>query len=209
MQARRERILDATLELIAMGGIDGVSMRKLARRTDLSVQTLYNLFGSREDILVALAQRFAGNVERLVTEDRTLEDPLERLWAMFSTGIAELAENESTYRPILLALFRGTTSTPEVLDPVWDRLASMVAPSLREAIETGLLCPGMSLQTLTAHLLEAYAWNLQQWADGFIDHRQLEARSLYGLALSLLALASDEARPRLRAQLRRCEAART
>lgn len=207
MEARRERILDAALDLVASEGIEGVSMRKLAKRAGLSVQTLYNLFGSREDILLGLTQRFAGEVERLVTEDVALEDPLDRLRAMFSKAIGQLAEHESTYRPLLLALFRATPSTPVRLDPVWNRLARMGAPQISEAIERGLLQPGFSQRALTAHVLESYAWNLQQWADGLIDHGELEARTAYGLALSLLALASDDARPRLLRQLRQGEGA--
>jgi AcrR family transcriptional regulator len=174
----------------------------------LSVQTLYNLFGSREDILLALAQRLTADVERLVANDLTIDDPLDRLRAMFSTAIAKLAAHESTYRPMLLALFRGTARTPERLGPVWARVASMGLPPLAEARERGLLRGSFAEDAFVAHVLESYAWNLQQWAEGFIDHRALETRTLYGLTVGLLALASDDARPRLQKQLKQCERAR-
>jgi AcrR family transcriptional regulator len=208
MQARRERALDAALELIGSDGIDRLSMRRLATRAGLSVQTLYNLFGSREDILIGLAHRFAADVESLIAEDAGIDDPIDRLRAMFSQAIARLAAQASTYRPMLLALFRGTARSPERMASVWERLASMGEPLLHEAAERGQLRSGFSARALTAHTLESYAWNLQQWADGFIDHRDLEVRTLHGVVLSLLAVASDDARPRLLRELERWEEAR-
>ncbi|HSG66475.1 MAG TPA: hypothetical protein VLD39_15810, partial [Gammaproteobacteria bacterium] len=172
-----------------------------------SVQTLYNLFGSREAILLALAQRFTADVEGLVANDRAIDDPLDRLRAMFSTAIANLAAGESTYRPMLLALFRGAARAPEWLGVVWQRVATMAAPALTEARERGLLRDDFAAESFAQHVLEAYAWNLQQWAEGFIDHRTLKARALYGLTVALLAVASDDVRPRLRQQLRSCERA--
>ena len=54
VEARRRRILDAARSLIAKGGMAALSMRKLATEAGLSVTTLYNLYGVRDEILHAL-----------------------------------------------------------------------------------------------------------------------------------------------------------
>ena len=54
VEARRQRILQAARVLLAQGGLGALSMRKLAEEASLSVNTLYNLWGTREEILRAV-----------------------------------------------------------------------------------------------------------------------------------------------------------
>jgi AcrR family transcriptional regulator len=48
-------VLDATLEIIAAGGPDMVSMREVARRAEVSHQAPYHYFGDRAGIFAAIA----------------------------------------------------------------------------------------------------------------------------------------------------------
>src|SRR5689334_6227903 len=50
---RRERILRAARKLVAERGYAGLTMRDLADAARVSVPTLYNLFGSKDAILIA------------------------------------------------------------------------------------------------------------------------------------------------------------
>jgi AcrR family transcriptional regulator len=52
--ARRERVIDAVLELAAEGGYDAIQVRAISERTAISSDTIYRYFGSR-DRLVAEA----------------------------------------------------------------------------------------------------------------------------------------------------------
>ena len=54
LERRRQRILAATRALIAREGADGWSMRKVAQAAEVSVPTLYNLFGSKDEIRSAM-----------------------------------------------------------------------------------------------------------------------------------------------------------
>ncbi|MGB0922380.1 MAG: TetR/AcrR family transcriptional regulator [Alphaproteobacteria bacterium] len=53
---RRARILNAAREMLIDGGPDAVVMRDLAIAADVSVPTLYNMFGSKNGILAASMQ---------------------------------------------------------------------------------------------------------------------------------------------------------
>ena len=48
--ARRQRILDAARGLILRGGVQALSMRKLAEASGLAVKTLYNLWGVANEL---------------------------------------------------------------------------------------------------------------------------------------------------------------
>ncbi|MDE0890512.1 MAG: helix-turn-helix domain containing protein, partial [Phycisphaerales bacterium] len=48
IELRRQKILEAARVLLSRGGLGALSMRKLAEEASLSVNTLYNLWGTRE-----------------------------------------------------------------------------------------------------------------------------------------------------------------
>ena len=56
-RARRERILDAAVELAAEGGYDAVQMREVAERADVALGTLYRYFPSKVHLLVSAMGR--------------------------------------------------------------------------------------------------------------------------------------------------------
>jgi AcrR family transcriptional regulator len=51
--ARRERVLDAALELAAEGGYDAVQMRDVAGRAQVALGTIYRYFSSKDHLLAA------------------------------------------------------------------------------------------------------------------------------------------------------------
>ena len=54
--ARRERVIDAALELAAEGGYDAVQMREVAESSQVALGTLYRYFPSKIHLLVATMQ---------------------------------------------------------------------------------------------------------------------------------------------------------
>ena len=57
IQATRERIIEAAIELYAELGISGTTMRQVALRADVAPGTLRNHFSSREDLDLAMIER--------------------------------------------------------------------------------------------------------------------------------------------------------
>ncbi|WP_131736007.1 TetR/AcrR family transcriptional regulator C-terminal domain-containing protein [Actinomadura roseirufa] len=58
----REKILDAAFVLAADGGLDGLSMRRLARSLGVEAMSLYNHVASKGDLLDAMAGRVLGEI---------------------------------------------------------------------------------------------------------------------------------------------------
>lgn len=65
-QQRSERMLlniqQATLELIASDGVEGLSTRKIAGRAGISVGTLYHYFADKQQVLRGLERRFVDDL---------------------------------------------------------------------------------------------------------------------------------------------------
>ena len=52
--ARRERILDAAMELATEGGYDAVQMREVGTEAGVALGTIYRYFSSKDDLLAAV-----------------------------------------------------------------------------------------------------------------------------------------------------------
>ena len=59
----RRRILTAVADLIESTGIDDASMRQIADAAEVSVRTLYNLFGDKQGLLRALVHESVDEVD--------------------------------------------------------------------------------------------------------------------------------------------------
>ncbi|MFD1939492.1 TetR/AcrR family transcriptional regulator C-terminal domain-containing protein [Nonomuraea mangrovi] len=60
----REKILDAALTLAAEEGLEGLSMRRLAKSLGVEAMSLYNHVSNKADILDGLAERVFSTIER-------------------------------------------------------------------------------------------------------------------------------------------------
>jgi AcrR family transcriptional regulator len=109
MAERRARILAAARKLIVPHGYDGLTMRDLARAARVSVPTLYNLFGSKDAILVAELERSAATVaERMVSGNTCFA----RSMAGFDTGMEMIAEAPEFHRAVMRMAITSPESAP-------------------------------------------------------------------------------------------------
>lgn len=104
---KRERILDATEELILEGGYAAVTSRGVAGRVDMQAPHLHYYFHTIDDLLVAvLRRRSDGAVERM-TAALDSETPLKNWWRIVSDqrGTALFIEllAAANHRPTLRA----------------------------------------------------------------------------------------------------------
>lgn len=74
----RQKILNATLRLIEDGGFEGVSIAAVASAAGVSRQTVYSIFGSREEVvsqaMAGLALEVLGSIEARLKSARTVCD---------------------------------------------------------------------------------------------------------------------------------------
>lgn len=204
-EARRRRILDAARRIIVSGGTSALSMRKLAKEADLSVTTLYNLFGAREDILVALIEDGIDGMDGVLEREAPLADPFERCRAVITVSTRHIAENEEIYRPMMVASYDRLSLDVERDHSIAERAAGMQAVAITAAIEQGLLLDTLDPAQLGRQIYHGYELALVQWAHGLLDEAGFRARALYGLYVALLAVATDKTRPRLQAEVRKVE----
>jgi len=205
IEARRQRILAAARELIAAGGLEALSMRKLAKHAGLSVTTLYNLFGVRDEIVQALVLDAIDQMDLLLEQEAPLDDPIERCRAIVTVSIRIVTGDEAVFRPMVIGAM-SKVGTAGSAGEVTRRAASMQAVAIRAAIDQGLLKGLLDPEQLGRQIYHGYEYASFQWARGVIDAKGFETRARYGLEVVLLGIASRKVRPQIETELARLEA---
>jgi AcrR family transcriptional regulator len=190
---RRDEILAATGRLVASQGVDALSMRKLAEAAGLSVATLYNLFGSRDLILIALVERGMDQMEEAL-EAAAPANPLARGEAVVTVTIDYFTERAAVYQPVWLAQ-RHTEGERSEGRSLTERAADMQRVALRAAVDEGLLHGDLDTTLLGMQIFEGWARAADLWAAGVIDAKGFKSKALHSLYICLLSVATDATRP--------------
>jgi AcrR family transcriptional regulator len=158
--ANGARILDAAMELIAQGGLEALSMARLAEAVDYTAGALYRYFPSKDALLAHLVAQVLEEVQGFLARAEaalpTGAFPLTRVFAL-AQGYREFAKE----RPHGFSLLALTMADPRVLlpqhadaAPVTQRVIStleLLAQALGDAEASGQLAPG-DVTERTLHL---------------------------------------------------------
>ena len=143
MSEQREKILAAASELYLESGLEGLTMRKLARRLGVTAPALYRHYQSREHVLADLARsayrEFTTSLYRAL-EGNTPQERLRRA----GDGYLEFALRHVRWYQILFIAPEqlGGPSLPEDLESMGCAIHQFWVDRVRECQDVGLLREG-------------------------------------------------------------------
>jgi AcrR family transcriptional regulator len=191
-ERRRQRILAAARELVADGGMSGWSMRKLAHAARVSVPTLYNLFGSKEEIRQAMCAGFFDEIDRGLDE-KSLDQPLEQALAFVSEAVDHVVERAPLTRPVLLAQEHGRGGEGVTTPLAIERQRA----AIQAAMDRGDLRTDLRADLLAAQAHAGFHRAALRWAHGDVDAKGFRDNAMYATCVCLLAAATDVTRPEI------------
>jgi len=196
---RRARILAAARKLVAERGYDGLTMRDLARTARVSVPTLYNLFGSKDAILVAELQSWASRIAaRLPTGGDSF---FARGMAGFEAGMQALAEAPEMTRAIMRMALTSPESSP-MRRRAEDGFIAIMAGNLAAAKAAGQLADWAEPQLVARHLFAAHTAVSLAWGLGEIDFETFRRAALSGTCHILIGVARGAFAAEVEARIR-------
>ena len=80
----KEKILKESRDLVAEEGLDALSIRKLAKKCDLAVGTIYNYFSSKDDLMISTIESVWEDIFRIEDYDQKANDFLKYLSDIFT-----------------------------------------------------------------------------------------------------------------------------
>lgn len=158
-RARRARILEATLDLAAEGGFDGVQMREVAAAADVALGTLYRYFPSKEGLVVSAMTQSVEDLRQVLAGKPPRGDtPAERV-----VDVLDRANRFLTRRPLMTgAMIKALASGDEIADAVHEVTDAM----------TGIITDAIGAEHRPEHREVArllnYVWlsSLVSWVSG-------------------------------------------
>jgi AcrR family transcriptional regulator len=94
----RERILDGALDILAKNGFDSLSMGRLGSRMNMTAANLYNYFGNKDELLIAIHKKtFEMLHAALRSAVKNAETPFDRLKALVYAFVKFGTDNVNIY----------------------------------------------------------------------------------------------------------------
>lgn len=155
MSEQREKILGCACDLYLDKGLDGFSMRRLAKEVGVTAPALYRHFQSREDVLADLVREayreFTGYLYRAL-EGRT---PLERFFRAGEGYLDFALKHPRWYHLLFIAPEQlGMSALPADIEAMGCAIHQFWVDRVRECQDEGILKPGDPAQlslTMWAH----------------------------------------------------------
>lgn len=184
-QRTRADILQAVGEIIAVDGLDGLTMRKLAERAGVAVATLYNQFTDRDGVLVAFVSSGLDELEFELDEQPAVS-PIDATRVLFDALHGTIDDRSHVWRPVLATL-RSIPNSPR-MGPVGERIVAAIEADLAKAQADGLFIGPCDTDRLAWHIFVSWMRGLERWAQGTIDWDLHRSNAVIALELALAAV---------------------
>ena len=192
MRRRREQILEAARGIIAERGFEALTMRELAAASRVTVPTVYNLVGSREEVLFAAVEEQTARFVAAIECGRG-RSPASGALAVVEACVRELLRRPRYYRSLLLLIFTSDSAS-EVRRTVNRALRTQFAHAVAGLDAAGALEPWVDREVLARRLGAHLAFTSLQWATGVIGAEALRASARYDASVTLLGVCRGSAR---------------
>lgn len=162
LRARKARILKTARQIIGAKGVDGLTMRELAEKSDVALATLYNIFGSK-DVLVGYAVNdFLEGILDLSVQKAPKKASLEKLLLVLDL-IARDVKKSSAYIHVVVALYFKIERDKGVHNMLYNIGHSKFAELLESMRDEANYYDWVSLDLLADEFTEQVLWRILQW----------------------------------------------
>lgn len=161
--ANRQAVVDAAREIVAIQGVDALTLEAVAERADVAVATIYNRVGNRSALLLAVAEQAMEESRAYMDAAYASEGTAEERLLLVAATYARFARE----RPHEFRILVEPADEPEAVARLADltrRQNAKLAQAIRDGVDSGAvrtdLDPDKLATALWASLngLLALAW---------------------------------------------------
>lgn len=202
---RRVRVIETAREILSEGGVEALSMRALSVEAGVSLPTIYNLIGGRDDVLAAVLDQLGAVFEAEVAT--STGDTLERCFEITDRLLDTMTTHATLARSIV-----AEGLTPMLADAessLFKRYGLALLSALAQASTEGNLDDGAEPVLIVEQVVSLTAVRIFRWATGDsstdADGTELRAAATHGIGLILAGSTADEHRARVLARVRQAQ----
>ena len=190
-QRRKQKILAVARELIATQGFDAFTISELANRSGVTIPTVHNLFGKKNDIVLALFRELVDKVDHVLAAPE-LSDPIASLEQFIDNLLALYSADQVFYRAAFLGGERLGLFEHEMSDGIFKKSMQVAERLCIEARANGYLVGRIESQWLAEQLFGSQRLARQDWVSGYIDLERYRQQALIGMLITYAADAKPD-----------------
>ena len=192
-QQQYERVLECTRQMLAEAGYEGMQMRVLAERAGVSLMTIYNRFGNKDDLILLALQELLGNLATQAQQSG--KQGIEFVLHNAAVIGRQIMATPEYAKAMALMLFNAHSDSPIVaalltngIDNARQQIAEMIGMGeLDDSIDAELLAQSMAMCGWSSILL---------WMKGVVTDAQFQAHYARAPLLVLAPAMTAAARAR-------------
>ena len=186
---QRLKIILAAMDLFWMKGFQSTSIADLLSRTQLNSGSLYNVFPSKQDVLIAVLEAYRDGIGEMLLDPAWghVEDPIEKIFALLQFYRNAIVESDETYGcPIGSLALELHEPDPVVRELIADNFRAWTAAvagcleQARDRLPADADIPAIAQFVLTA--MEGGVMQARTHRDvAFFDRAVAQLRTYFGL----------------------------
>jgi AcrR family transcriptional regulator len=179
---RRDQILSSTREMVAEYGYEGMVMSQVAKRANVSPTTLYNLYNTKDLLIMASLRELLGNNAKMIAQSSG-GPGLRYLYKSIENGSQMARDNPAYADAIVVALQRASGG-----DPLVRALLEIGSKDMRVSLDAmakeNQLASAVNTAELGRSLTGVYWSSFILWNKGLLELRELD----HALKLNFLSV---------------------
>ena len=181
-EQRVPHIREVAHQTLAEAGYEGLTMRGLAEKCGMSVPTLYNLIGGKDEILAQDAVEAFRRVVR-ATEAKSGGDAIDRTLNLYDAMLDEIMGDEAYYQAFLP--YSSSVVELRSFHERGARLYQSFLGAILNARKTQDFDDSFKLDLAITELYDLSMAVIIKWSTGSVETEQLRHRLYYGISLIL------------------------
>ena len=195
--ASRRKLLDTAFQMLSAEGVDALTTRHLAKVAQMSPKTVYNVFGSKAELLNAMIDDLPNRAPTHSVSEKN-GDALDATLAMLDIITKEWVCQGSLIRSLLLAAKRNGDLASTMIPGVRRNLVK----ALEDFKANGWLEETVPISILASQIAYANAGLFDQFLAGFLSDEELWVSHRMNLLVPLRATAHSNFSKKIDARLR-------
>jgi AcrR family transcriptional regulator len=194
----RKKILTAARTIILDQGIEALSVRNLAGKSELALKTIYNLYGNKENVIIAIFEKGTRDIDRatIALQNDLKNSPWKTAYYQEWIDAIEpiFLKNKALMKPSIIAGFSLNYPGSDQLTALHNKRIKRIQATLEMAAKKNLIWNDLNLFVCARLAYHSYFNVVLQWARGEIDDNGLVVNGRYALHTILYTLINDPVR---------------
>ena len=165
MTKRQEEIINASIELIAENGIQGLTIKNLSRKIKVTEPAIYRHFENKTDILLTMLNNLDKAIKTLTEEILAKEkDPLKRIEKVFNLPF-NIFSDHPYWVSVIFAdeIFKNEEVLAVKIRQILERKENVFIKLITDARKSGQLRKDINKNHLAAMLIGSMRLTVKKW----------------------------------------------